>query len=97
MSYIYDNGKMYATDRDGDLVYRGEYDIEAKAERENAKSCPFMSETTVYHNDRKNYMVPEHGINKMLNYDVHQTVLKTCIKEKCLAYNPDTGGCKRLE
>ena len=97
MSYFRRGGKIYTTDRDGDVVCCGEYDIEAEAERKNAKLCPFMPETTVYHNDRKNYMVPEHGINKLMNYDVHQTVLKPCIKEKCLAYNPDTGGCKRLE
>lgn len=97
MSYIYEGGKMYTEDREGDLVCRGEYDIEAKAERENEKLCPFMSETTVYHNDRKNYMVPPHGINKRLNYDVHQTVLKPCVKEKCVAYDPVTGECKRLK
>ena len=96
MSYFFEDGKVYATDRDGDVVFRGTYDIEAEAERKNAKSCPFMSETTVYHNDRKNYMVPEHGINKLMNYDVHDTHLKPCLKEKCVAYIPETGGCKRL-
>ena len=97
MSYIRRSGKLYTTDRDGDVVCRGEYDIEAEIERENAKLCPFMSQTTVFHSNRKNNMVLEHGINKLMDYDVHDTHLELCLKERCMAYIPETDGCKRLE
>ena len=61
------------------------------------KECPFKPVTTVYHNDRKNYMVPQHGFNKFMDYDVHRTSFMQCIGEKCAAYDVLTGSCKRLE
>lgn len=98
MSYFYENGKRFRVDRDGDTVYVDDYDIEAENEkRKNEKLCPFMPSSTTIHNDRKNYMVPQHGFNKLINYDVEKVSFSPCIKERCAAYNSVTGGCKRLE
>lgn len=61
------------------------------------KECPFRPITTVFHNDRKNYMIPQMGVNKIIDYDVNQTSFMQCRGEKCAAYDVVTGCCKRLE
>lgn len=66
-------------------------DIENRPER----LCPFMKEQILIHNDKKNYMMPEHGINKRMDYDLYKDGFSPCIRKKCMMYDEATGTCKR--
>lgn len=57
------------------------------------KVCPYRTQTIIYHNDRKNYMVPSHGINKMINYDVTNVIFKPCLEEKCMFFDYKLRSC----
>ena len=57
-------------------------------------TCPYRTETIVFHSDRKNYMLPSHGVNKLINYDVSKVVFKPCIRAECAMYDLATGTCR---
>ena len=63
-------------------------------EQNDIKLCPYRTETIVYHNDQKNYMIPSYGFNKLINYDVSEVSFKPCLEEKCMMYDEITGTCK---
>lgn len=57
------------------------------------KVCPYRQETVIYHSNKKNYLVPDSGINKILNYDVTNVFFKPCLQEECMLFDSDTGRC----
>ena len=38
-------------------------------------------------------MVPSHGINKMINYDVTNVIFKPCLEEKCMFFDYKLRSC----
>ena len=60
----------------------------------NNKLCPYRTGTIIYHNDKKNYMVPKYGINKRINYDVVDVLFKDCVEEQCMLYDEYKKICK---
>ena len=59
----------------------------------NQKLCPFRTETIIYHNDKKSYMVPQYGINKRVDYDVMNVSFQLCMEDDCMLYNPISKTC----
>ena len=57
------------------------------------KVCPYRTETIVFHSDRKNYMLPSHGVNKLINYDVSKVVFKPCLGEECMFFDVILKNC----
>lgn len=59
----------------------------------SSKLCPYRTETIIYHNDRKNYMIPSYGFNKLINYDVSEVFFKPCIEEECMFFDSEWRSC----
>lgn len=57
------------------------------------KLCPYRTETIIYHNDKKNYMIPNHGFNKIMSYDVSEVSFKPCLEEKCMFFDHILQSC----
>lgn len=59
--------------------------------------CPYRTETVIYHNDRKNYLIPNHGINKLIDYDVTDVTFKPCLQEECMFFDKIMKTCNLCE
>lgn len=59
----------------------------------NNKVCPYRTKTIIYHNNRKNYMIPNIGINKLIDYDVADVTFKSCLEEECMFFDKEMQSC----
>lgn len=59
----------------------------------NTKVCPYRTETVIYHNDRKNRIIPNYGINKLIDYDVEDVTFKPCLQDECMFFDRIMKSC----
>lgn len=62
--------------------------------QEQVKLCPLRPRTFVYHNKTTNLNLPDYGLNKLVDHDIHDIKFQKCIGSKCMAYDQKTHKCK---